>query len=636
MRDDTSSDAPADEAADFRTFLIADVRGYTRYSDEYGDEAASALARTFAAIASDAVAARGGELIELRGDEALCVFGSARAAVRGAVELQRRLRERVEGEPAFPLGVGVGLDAGEAVRTAGGYRGRALNVAARLCSLAKGGEILASETVAHLAGRHDEAGYVPRRPAAVKGVADLIRFVVVVPKEELPPPPPQPPSPKPRTPRRRSILLAGAGLLLAAGVAAAAVQLSETGDANQARFQTIESERCSPLQHEGTGSPQLLIAADLPLQSGTLATSSPMINAITLALERREYKAGPYRVGLQVCDEGSPADPVVDEAACLENAGLYADTSSVIGIVGPFSSNCAKLQLPILNGAPGGPVAVVSPSNTDVGLTRSSSAGDRQEPELYYPSGQRNYARVIPADDVQAAAGAIIARRLGVTRVYALDAGVTYGGAIGDDFSRSARRLGITVAGRGSWDYDERSNARLAAAIARTGADGVFLGITSGSGSIRLLTDLRARLGRRVQFMATDGFEPGTAVLARAAAEGMTLSQPGPSNDHLGRNGQRFVATFSKKFGEEPTRYAISAAQAVDVLLDAIARSDGTRASVTRNLFTTRVSNGILGSFFITPTGDTTLNAVAIYRIKGGEVKTFATIIVPDALVAPD
>jgi class 3 adenylate cyclase len=149
--DERSTDDPAGEATSVRTFLIADLRGYTRYSDEHGDEAASALARRFATIASDAVSARGGEVVELRGDEALCVFASARSAVRGAVELQRRARERAGGEPALPLGVGIGLDVGEAVATAGGYRGRALNVAARLCSLAKGGEILASETVAHLA-----------------------------------------------------------------------------------------------------------------------------------------------------------------------------------------------------------------------------------------------------------------------------------------------------------------------------------------------------------------------------------------------------------------------------------------------------------------------------------------------------
>src|SRR5207253_821158 len=112
---ETSSDAGAGEAVGVRTFLIADLRGYTRYSDEHGDEAASALARRFAAIAHDAVSAQGGEVVELRGDEALCVFASARSAVRGAVELQRRARVRAEGEPALPLGVGIGLDAGVAV-----------------------------------------------------------------------------------------------------------------------------------------------------------------------------------------------------------------------------------------------------------------------------------------------------------------------------------------------------------------------------------------------------------------------------------------------------------------------------------------------------------------------------------------
>jgi hypothetical protein len=51
----------------------------------------------------------------LRGDEALSVFGSARQAIRAAVELQTRFRAA---DSAFPLGIGIGLDAGEAVRSA--------------------------------------------------------------------------------------------------------------------------------------------------------------------------------------------------------------------------------------------------------------------------------------------------------------------------------------------------------------------------------------------------------------------------------------------------------------------------------------------------------------------------------------
>jgi YVTN family beta-propeller protein len=192
------------EASRVRTFLIADIRGYTRFSQEHGDEAASALARGFATVVRKTVPEHGGELLELRGDEALCIFESARGALRAAVELQRRLRDPADGEPAFPLGVGIGLDAGEAVPTEGGYRGRALNIAARLCSLARPGQILASETVTSLAGHQEGARLVPQRPTRVKGVEVPIRPVEVIPEIDLPP---VPSSPRPRPSRRRRLLL---------------------------------------------------------------------------------------------------------------------------------------------------------------------------------------------------------------------------------------------------------------------------------------------------------------------------------------------------------------------------------------------------------------------------------------------
>jgi ABC-type branched-subunit amino acid transport system substrate-binding protein len=113
----------------------------------------------------------------------------------------------------------------------------------------------------------------------------------------------------------------------------------------------------------------------------------------------------------------------------------------------------------------------------------------------------------------------------------------------------------------------------------------------------------------------------------------MAISQPGPLGEHLTSAGKRYAASFSKKFGTKPSSFALSSAQAMDVLLDAIARSDGTRASVTRGLFDTRITNGILGSFWITPTGDTSLNAITIHRVVGGKLTTYATIVVPDTLV---
>jgi len=161
-----------------RTFLIADVRGYTSYTQEHGDEAAATLASSFADVVRDAVEEREGRLIELRGDEALVVFDSTRNALRAAVEVQDRI-----GSAGLPRGVGIGLDAGEAVPVGEGYRGGALNVAARLCSLAGPGEILASQTVLQLAETVDGVRYGERRVERLKGLPRPVPLVEVLPED---------------------------------------------------------------------------------------------------------------------------------------------------------------------------------------------------------------------------------------------------------------------------------------------------------------------------------------------------------------------------------------------------------------------------------------------------------------------
>jgi hypothetical protein len=116
--------------------MIADVRCSTSFTQSHGDEAAARLAATFAEIAKEGVEARGGEVIELRGDEALAVFTSARQALRAAVDLQLVFAEEYGRHPAKPLRVGIGVDAGEAVPVERGYRGGALNLADRSSAIA--------------------------------------------------------------------------------------------------------------------------------------------------------------------------------------------------------------------------------------------------------------------------------------------------------------------------------------------------------------------------------------------------------------------------------------------------------------------------------------------------------------------
>lgn len=170
--------------AGIKTFLIADVRGYTRFTSEHGDEAAARLATRFAELAREAVEAAGGTLVELRGDEALAVFDSARQALRAAADLQERFVAETVADPTLPLAVGIGLDAGEAVPVDGGYRGGALNLAARLCSLAAPGEVLVSPGVAHLARKVEGLDYVERGTVRLKGLEKPVEVVAVRPEQQ--------------------------------------------------------------------------------------------------------------------------------------------------------------------------------------------------------------------------------------------------------------------------------------------------------------------------------------------------------------------------------------------------------------------------------------------------------------------
>jgi class 3 adenylate cyclase len=169
-----------------RTFLIADIRGYSRYTEECGDEAAADLSSRFAAIVDDDVEAHEGALVEMRGDEALVVFTSARQAIRAAVDLQQQFQEAAS-ELDIPLRVGIGIDSGEAVQLDdGSFRGAALNVAARLCGRASGGEVIISEATSRLAGRLSGLHYSDGGRVRLKNIADPLHVYKVYSELDAP------------------------------------------------------------------------------------------------------------------------------------------------------------------------------------------------------------------------------------------------------------------------------------------------------------------------------------------------------------------------------------------------------------------------------------------------------------------
>jgi YVTN family beta-propeller protein len=248
--------------AGIRTFLIADVRGYTRYTQQHGDEAAARLAAAFAEIVDDIVASSGGRLVELRGDEALVVFTSPRDAIRTAIALQHRFVEQMRSEDPLPLRVGIGLDAGEAVPVGDGYRGGALNLAARLCSHAEPGEVLVSEGLAHLARKVDETSYVDRGRISVKGLSERVRVYGVSFPLDMP-------ADAPESRGVRTTLLVTVAAVIAIALLALLVALLTTGFAGSDPPKRIEENTLAAIDAKSAK-----LASETPVGNRPTAVAS--------------------------------------------------------------------------------------------------------------------------------------------------------------------------------------------------------------------------------------------------------------------------------------------------------------------------------------------------------------------------
>jgi branched-chain amino acid transport system substrate-binding protein len=423
-------------------------------------------------------------------------------------------------------------------------------------------------------------------------------------------------------------------LALVIGVfAVAAAGCGGDDDGDGGGVTALPAASCEQTRYEGDGDPDFLIASDLPLQGANRSLTTEMADAIEFVLSQRDWKAGDYTIGYQSCDDSTAQAGSWDSAKCSSNARAYANNEDVIGVIGTFNSGCAKLEIPVANRAPDGPLAYVSPANTYPGLTISGPGTEAGEPDNYYPTGKRNYARVVWNDQFQGAAGAQLAKDLGLKNVYVLTDKETYGNGIANLFVRYAKKLGIQTspAQPQAWDKNATSYEAIATRIEASGADAVFLGGIVCNNGGKLIKDLRAGLGQDVTIIGPDGWTPISATVqgAGAAAEGMYITQPGIPVEELKGRGKEFVDAFQAEKGRAPDPYTMYAAQAAEILLDSIAESDGTRPSVAEGLFNREVEDGLLGSFEIDENGDTTLGTVAVYIVKGGE-GVYEKVITPE------
>ena len=397
----------------------------------------------------------------------------------------------------------------------------------------------------------------------------------------------------------------------------------------------LPASSCPGGIYKGSEDPQFIVASDLPLQGSGRTQTEQMVNAIKFIFKQQNFKAGKYTVGFQSCDDSTAQAGKWDSGKCSTNANAYVGNKSVIGVIGTFNSGCAEIIIPILNRASPGPMGMVSPANTYVGLTHKGPAIAPGEPEKYYPTGKRNYTRIVAADDFQGAADALLTKQLGYKSVFILNDKEAYGLGVANDYQNSAKALGLKISGFTAWDPKASSYEALATRIKQTGASTVFLGGLICENGAKLIKDLRSVLGKSYPLIAPDGFSDFTA--NGPAAAGMYVSVAGIPPEKLTGPGKTFVDDFGAQIGTQVNPYAAYAAQAAVVMLDAIAKSDGSRGAVTNQLFQTNITDGILGTFSINQNGDTTANPVTVYIQQGsgtsGTGKTYKTIVPPANLV---
>ena len=168
---------------------------------------------------------------------------------------------------------------------------------------------------------------------------------------------------------------------------------------------------CRNVDFGGDGSPDVLLVSSLPLQTGWLETTQPMVDAIRLVLRQRGYEAGAFSVGFQSCDSSTAQAGAEDVFRCGSNAKAFARNLKVVGVFGSFGSPCSYFQIPIANQASGGPLAMISPSNTAELLT---------EDDDLYPSGTRSFFRLAAAERYLGPAQVELAKQLGHERLFLL------------------------------------------------------------------------------------------------------------------------------------------------------------------------------------------------------------------------
>ena len=365
------------------------------------------------------------------------------------------------------------------------------------------------------------------------------------------------------------------------------------------------------------------IVSDLPLQGSDRPQTEQMVRAIEFYLESVDMKAGDYTLEFESFDDATAAKGAWDEAKCAENARTFAGDDSIVSVIGTYNSGCAAIEIPILNEAS---LAMCSPANTYAGLTHEAPGTEAGEPDKYFPTGTRNYARVVASDDNQGRVGAeFMMNELGVTKVYVLNDKELYGKGVADAFAASAEEVGLEVVANEGWDKDAPNYRALMTKIRDSGADGIYIGGISTNNGGQLMKDKVSVVGPHndVQVVVSDGFVISSLFPESGGpknVDGIYGTAPTIPPEQVTGAGKEFIDQFTEAEGGKSIEvYTIYAAACAQVMVEAIANSDGSRESVVEQMLQVDIEDSVVGPMSFDENGDPREKFETIYQAKDGK-----------------
>ena len=363
------------------------------------------------------------------------------------------------------------------------------------------------------------------------------------------------------------------------------------------------------------------IVSSLPMTGSGIGQNQTIVNGIKQVLDETNSTAcnGKIKIQYESYDDATAAAGKWDPAQVTSNANKAVADKSVVALIGHFNSGAAKLSIPILNKSN---LVMVSPANTYPGLTKPGK-GEANEPNVYYPNGKRNYARVVPADDLQGVAAAKWAKSLGAKKVFILDDQELYGKGLGDIFEATAKKEGLQVLGHEGIDAKASDYKALMTKIKALGPDLIYFGGMTQTNAGQLIKDMRnvGMSADKVKFMGPDGiFEKALIDAAGKDAEGVYATFGGVPAKELKGTGQKWYESYKKKYTAEPEAYAAYGYESAKVIVDAINKvCKNDRDAIREAVLNTKDFNGVLGTWSFDPNGDTTLTTLSGNVVKNGK-----------------